>query len=116
MHVVHVPSPQDEASRHLIRDRGELRKEMLQHGDWMRKLLATLGYWHEVDHEAFAGRLARDHVRCHGGSPLPPELRERLLGECERQADSGAATRRCREDAAGERAGTRASEAMIWHA
>jgi transposase len=27
MHVVHVPSPQDEASRQLMRDRGELQKE-----------------------------------------------------------------------------------------
>src|ERR1700758_4463938 len=45
MHVVHVPSPQDEASRQLMRDRGELQKEVLQHRDRMRKLLATLGCW-----------------------------------------------------------------------
>jgi transposase len=86
MHVVHVPSPQDEASRQLMRDRGELQKEVLQHRDRMRKLLATLGCWDEVDHPAFAGRLARDEVRCHDGTPLPPELRERLLRECERLA------------------------------
>jgi transposase len=42
MHVVHVPSPQDEASRQLMRDRGELQKEVLQHRDRMRKLLVTL--------------------------------------------------------------------------
>ncbi|MGF6641733.1 hypothetical protein OKW39_008973 [Paraburkholderia sp. MM6662-R1] len=29
MHVVHVPSPKDEASRQLMRDRGELQKEVL---------------------------------------------------------------------------------------
>jgi transposase len=86
MHVVHVPSPQDEASRQLMRDRGELQKEVLQHRDRMRKLLATLGCWDEVDHKHFAGRLARDEVRCHDGAPLPPELRERLLRECERLA------------------------------
>jgi transposase len=86
MHVVHVPSPQDEASRQLMRDRGELQKEVLQHRDRMRKLLATLGCWDEVDHKAFAGRLARDEVKCHDGAPLPPELRERLLRECERLA------------------------------
>ena len=86
MHVVHVPSPQDEASRHLMRDRGQLQKEVLQHRDRMRKLLATLGCWDEVNHKAFAGRLARDQVRCHDGTPLPPELRERLLRECERLA------------------------------
>ena len=49
MHVVHVPSPQDEASRHLMRDRGQLQKEVLQHRDRMRKLLATLGCWDEVE-------------------------------------------------------------------
>src|SRR6516225_7068924 len=86
MHVVHVPSPQDEASRQLMRDRGELQKEILQHRDRMRKLLATLGCWDDVDHKAFAGRLARDEVKCHDGAPLPPELRERLLRECERLA------------------------------
>ncbi|MGF6641732.1 hypothetical protein OKW39_008972 [Paraburkholderia sp. MM6662-R1] len=29
----------------------------------MRKLLVTLGCWDEVNHKAFAGRLARDQVR-----------------------------------------------------
>ena len=86
MHVVHVPSLQDEASRQLMRDRGELQKEVLQHRDRMRKLLITLGCWDGVDHPAFAGRLARDEVKCHDGAPLPSELRERLLRECERLA------------------------------
>ena len=86
MHVVHVPSPQDEASRQLMRDRATLQKEVLQHRDRMRKLLATLGCWDEVDHKAFASRLVRDEVRCHDGAPLPRELRERLLRECERLA------------------------------
>ncbi|MGF6547106.1 IS110 family transposase [Paraburkholderia youngii] len=86
MHVVCVPSPQDEASRQLMRDRGELQKEVLQHRDRMRKLLATLGCWDEVDHKAFPGRLAHNEVKCHDGAPLPPELRERLLRECERLA------------------------------
>src|ERR1700758_5073213 len=85
-HVVHVPSLQDEASRQLMRERGELQKEVLQHRDRMRKLLITLGCWDEVDHPAFAGRLARDEVKCPAGPPLPSELRERLLRECERLA------------------------------
>jgi transposase len=84
MHVVHVPSPQDEASRQLMRDRGELQKEVLQYRDRMRKLLATLGCWDELDHKGFADRLVNNEVRCHDGAPLPPELRERLLRECER--------------------------------
>ncbi|WOD18616.1 IS110 family RNA-guided transposase [Paraburkholderia kirstenboschensis] len=86
MHVVHVPSPQDEASRHLMRDRGQLQKEVLQHHDRMRKLLVTVGCWHNVDHKAFAGQLACGQVMCHDGAPLPPELRERLLRECDRLA------------------------------
>jgi transposase len=32
MHVVHVPSAQDEASGHLMRERGQLQKEVLQQG------------------------------------------------------------------------------------
>ncbi len=48
MHVVHVPSAQDEASRQSMRDRGELQKEVLQHRDRMRKLLVTLGCWDEA--------------------------------------------------------------------
>jgi transposase len=86
MHVVHVPSPQDEASRHLMRDRGQLQKEVLQHRDRMSKLLRTLGCWDDVDGKGFAGRLRRDEVRCHDGTALPLELRERLLRECERMA------------------------------
>lgn len=86
MHVVRVPSVQDEASRQMIRDRGQLQKEMLQHRDRMRKLLLTLGCWDDVDRHGFHGRLARGDVMCYDGSPLPPELRERLLRECERLA------------------------------
>lgn len=84
MRVIRVPSPQDEASRHLMRDRGQLQKEVLQHRDRMRKLLVTLGCWDEVDGRKFAGRLARGELRCHDGAPLPAELHERLVRECER--------------------------------
>jgi transposase len=84
MHVVHVPSPQAEASRHLMRDRGQLQKEVLSHQDRMRKLLATLGCWDDVDHKTFAARLVRGDVVCHDGAALSPELRERLLRECHR--------------------------------
>ena len=86
MHVVHLPSPQDEASRQLMRERGQLQKEVLQHRDRMRKLLVTLGCWDAVDHGTFAKRLEREQVRCHDGAPLPHELHERLMRECERLA------------------------------
>jgi transposase len=56
-----------------MRDRGQLQKEVLQHRDRMRKLLATLDCWDEVDSRKFAGRLARSEVRCHDGTPLPAD-------------------------------------------
>jgi hypothetical protein len=59
MHVVHMPSQEDEATRHLMRERGQLQKEILQHRDRMRKLLVTIGCWDAVDHQTFAGRLER---------------------------------------------------------
>ncbi|MFM0557839.1 transposase [Paraburkholderia sediminicola] len=86
MHVVRVPSIQDEASRQMMRDRGQLQKEVLQHRDRIRKLLMTLGCWDDVDHRSFAGRLARGEVKCYDGTPLPPELHARLRRECERLA------------------------------
>ena len=42
MHVVHAPSLQSESSRHLMRDRGQLQKEVLSHQDCMRKLVVCL--------------------------------------------------------------------------
>ena len=85
MQAVHVPSVQDEALRHLMRDRGQLQKEVLQHRNRMGHLLRTLGCWDDLNH-AFATRLARGEVRCHDGSALSTELRDRLLRECERLA------------------------------
>jgi len=70
----------------LMRERGQLQKEVLQHRDRMRKLLVTLGCWNVGDDKTFADRLARGEVQCHDGAPLPPELRERLPCECERLA------------------------------
>lgn len=84
MHVVRVPTVQDEASRHLIRDRGQLHKEVLQHRERIRKLLITIGCWDKVDHRTFAKRLRTGRLACHDGTPLPDELRERLMRETER--------------------------------
>lgn len=84
MHVVRVPSLEDEALRHLIRDRGQLHKEVLQHRERMRKLLVTMGCWDEVDHRSFARRLTHGELVCHDGTPLPEELRERLVRETAR--------------------------------
>ncbi|MDX6008407.1 transposase [Cupriavidus necator] len=77
MHVVHVPSVQDEALRHLTRDRAELQKEVLQHRNRMEKLLRTLGCWDDLKH-GFANRLARGRsgattvLHCPRNAPSPP--------------------------------------------
>ncbi|CAJ0808143.1 hypothetical protein LMG19083_04662 [Ralstonia psammae] len=84
MRVVRVPSEQDEALRHLIRDRGQLQKEVLQHRERMHKLLVTVGCWQKIDHRPFAKRLANNTLTRHDGTPLPQDLRERLLRETER--------------------------------
>jgi transposase len=49
MRVVQVPALEAEAQRHLVRDRGELQKEIGQHHDRIRKLLRTVGCWDPVD-------------------------------------------------------------------
>jgi transposase len=85
MHVVRVPAAAAEAQRHWTRDRGELQKEIGQHRDRIRKLLRTVGCWDGVEGD-FAGRLERGEVRCHDGSALPPELRQRFARECARLA------------------------------
>lgn len=85
MHVIRVPLAEVEAQRQLVRDRGELQKEIQQHRDRIRKLLRTQGCWDGVEGD-FAERLERGDVKCHDGRPLPAELRERLARECERMA------------------------------
>lgn len=83
MHVVQVPSEQAEAQRQLVRDRGELQKEITQHQDRMRKLLRTVGCWDAIGSD-FDQRLAQGQVRCHDGQTLPAELMMRLQRECGR--------------------------------
>jgi len=85
MHVIQVPSPEAEAQRQLVRDRGELQKECGQHRDRMRKLLCTVGCKDPVEGD-FAERLAHGAIRCYDGTALAVELQERLSRECERLA------------------------------
>ena len=85
MRVIRVPSPEDEGQRHLVRDRGELQKEVMQHRDRVRKLLRTVGCWDSADGD-FAERLAQGAVRCHNGAALPQHMQARLQRECERLA------------------------------
>jgi len=88
MHVIRVPKEQDEAQRHLSRDRGELVKERGQHRDRIRKLLRTVGCWDSVDGDV-GKRLRQGQYRCHDGSNLPAELQERLEREIERMELAG---------------------------
>jgi transposase len=83
LHVVRVPEVKAEEMRHLVRDRGQLQKEIGQHRDRIRKLLRTVGCWVQVG-PAFAVQLERGEVVCHDGAALSPCLRQRLTRECER--------------------------------
>lgn len=88
MHPVRVPTPEDEALRHLTRERGQLQKEVSQHRDRIRKLLRTESCWAAVD-ATFAKRLEEGMIRRHDGVPLSSQLRDRLRRECERMALAG---------------------------
>jgi transposase len=85
MRVIHVPSAADEEQRHLLRERGILQKESMQHRDRILKLLRTVGCWHGVEGDIGA-TLASGQLRCYDGSPLPPALLTRLQRECDRIA------------------------------
>ena len=85
MQVVTPPSADDEAQRHMARERGDLQKEIGQHRDRMRKWLRTVGCWDVVGGD-FAQRLADGTLRCPDGQPLPAPLTRRCQHECERLA------------------------------
>lgn len=83
MHMVHIPSPEAEAQRHLSRDRGELQKEVCQHLDRIRKLLKTKGVWLELN-DVQLEQLVNNQVRCYDGTLLPEEMVSRFRREVER--------------------------------
>jgi transposase len=85
LHEVRVPSQTDEALRHLARERGQLQKEIQQHGDRIRKLLRTVGCWPCAQQDLLA-QLRGGQLRCWDGSALPGPLQQRLLREGERLA------------------------------
>ena len=81
--MVQIPTEETEARRLLARERGLLQKESQQHGDRMHKLLLLQGRSEEIDH-GFAERLAAGEIRRGDGRPLPQELWDWLMRECER--------------------------------
>lgn len=85
LHAVRVPATEAEDARHLVRDRGQLQKEVGQHRDRICKLLRTVGCWVRIG-PGFSDQLERGEITCHDGVALPQYLRQRLMGECERLA------------------------------
>jgi transposase len=78
--VVHVPSPEAEAQRHLHRELDDWQDQRRQHGNRIKGLLATLGHEVILD-EDFPRQLQA--LRDWSGSPVPEELRGRLLRQYE---------------------------------
>jgi transposase len=83
VHMVRIPTEEAEAQRLLSRRRGLLQKEVGQHRDRIRKLLLLHGCADTVD-DSFPERLMAGEVRRADGRPLPQELWDWLLLECER--------------------------------
>lgn len=83
MHMVHIPSLEAEAQRHLVRDRGEIQKEINQHLDRIRKLLRTQGAWLQLT-DAELEHLVGNKVRGYDGALLPEAMLSRFQREVER--------------------------------
>jgi len=79
MRVLRIPSVAAEGQRHLMRERGQLQKEIGQHRDRMRKLLQTMGCVANADD--LSGQLARGEVKGADGQVLPAGLQQRLVRE-----------------------------------
>jgi transposase len=79
--IVRPPSSQDEDLRQLHRERLALTTESTRHVNRIKGLLAGCGIALEVD-GSFRDQLSA--VRLWDGTPLPPELHQRLLREYDR--------------------------------
>lgn len=83
LRVLHIPSEAAEAQRLMTRERGLLQKEVNQHVDRIVKRLRLYGCSQEVD-ASFVERLTAGQIRQANGNPLPQELWDWLMRECER--------------------------------
>jgi transposase len=77
-HVVRVPTPEEEDQRQLHREALALNVESTRHVNRVKGLLASCGLALEVD-ETLPERLAA--ARLWDGTPLPPDLHQRLVRE-----------------------------------
>jgi transposase len=80
--VVRVPSPEDEDRRQLHRDLLELKAEQTQHVNRIKGLLAGCGLGVAKIGDDFTKVLTE--LRQSDGSPVPPEMQQRLRREYER--------------------------------
>ena len=80
--VVVVPTKGDEDARHFHREREILKKERTAHTNRMKCLLKLHGINLRKIDEGLAEQL--DKLRLRDGSPLPPQLRQRLDREYQR--------------------------------
>lgn len=85
MHVVAVPSEEEEMQQHLAEMRGDLQEEIAGHRDRIRELLNIFGSRDELD-DGFSHRLAQGQVRCSGGEALPAEVESCLMDKCQQLA------------------------------
>lgn len=79
--VVRVPSPAAEDARHLHRELITLKRDRTRTTNRIKGLLAAQGLSVSSLTGGFAEQL--ETLRCWDGSPLPPQLHERLLREWE---------------------------------
>jgi len=80
--VVVVPSMNDENARHFHRERKTLKKERTAHINRMKGLLKLHGISQKKIEGDFVEQLGK--LRLRDGSPLPPQLRQRLDREHQR--------------------------------
>jgi len=77
MHVLHLPTQGEEGSRHLVRARGDIQKDIIRHRDRITKLLRTVGCWTEFD-PLSADWLQPGALCDYAGQPLNSNLLARL--------------------------------------
>jgi len=82
--VVVVPTERDEDARHFHRERGTLKKERTAHTNRMKCLLKLYGISQQKIDGNFVEQLGKHRLR--DGSPLPPQIRQRLEREYQRLA------------------------------
>ncbi len=80
--VVVVPTVADEDARHFHRERDALKRERTRHINRIKGLLMAQGVRVETISKSFGAQLEGFHL--YDGSPLPPQLRQRLEREYER--------------------------------